>query len=76
MQIPYTIKHGDKELFSHPKIVPPHPCEVNCQIAHRKWFFNTYLFLIKPFLITKFDCTLIFKAHKNVQLSLLQLYFW
>jgi len=26
------------------------------QIGHRKWFLNTNLFLIKPFLIAKFDC--------------------
>ena len=26
------------------------------QIGHKKWFLNTNLFLIKPFLITKFDC--------------------
>ena len=26
------------------------------QIRHRKWFLNTNLFLIKPFLIAKFDC--------------------
>ena len=25
--------------------------------GHGKWFLNTNLFLIKPFLITKFDCT-------------------
>ena len=28
------------------------------QIGHRKWFLNTNLFLIKPFLIAKFDCTI------------------
>ena len=27
------------------------------QIGHGKWFLNTNLFLIKHFLITKFDCT-------------------
>ena len=27
------------------------------QIGHRKWFLNTNLFLIKMFLIAKFDCT-------------------
>ena len=27
------------------------------QIGHGKWFLNTNLFLIKPFLIAKFDCT-------------------
>ena len=26
------------------------------QIGRRKWFLNTNLFLIKPFLIAKFDC--------------------
>ena len=26
------------------------------QIGHRKWFLHTNLFLIKPFLIAKFDC--------------------
>ena len=26
------------------------------QIGHGKWFLNTNLFLIKPFLISKFDC--------------------
>ena len=28
------------------------------QIGHRKWFLNTNLFHIKPFLIAKFDCTM------------------
>ena len=28
------------------------------QIGHRKWFLNTNLFLIKPFLTATFDCTL------------------
>ena len=27
-----------------------------CQIGHRKWSLNTNFFLIKPFLIGKFDC--------------------
>ena len=31
-----------------------------CQIDRRKWFLNTNLFLIKPFLIVKFDCRWIF----------------
>jgi hypothetical protein len=35
-----------------PKV--PYPYEL--QIGHGKWFLNTNLFLIKPFLITKFDC--------------------
>ena len=32
---------------------------MNCKLAfgHRKWFLNTNLFLVKPFLITKFDCS-------------------
>ena len=33
----------------------PYPDEVNWQIGQRKWFLNTNLFLIKSFLITKFD---------------------
>ena len=33
----------------------PYPDEVNCQIGQRKWFLNTNLFLIKSYLITKFD---------------------
>ena len=32
-------------------------------IGHRKWFLNTNLFLIKPFLITKFDCTMQFHTY-------------
>ena len=32
------------------------------QIGHGKWFLNTNLFLIKPFLIAKFDCTLLIYA--------------
>ena len=39
-----------------PKV--PYSYKVNeWQIGHRKWFLNTNLFLIKPFLIAKFDCT-------------------
>ena len=34
----------------------PYPYEVNCQIGHKKWFLNTNLYLVKPFLNTKFDC--------------------
>ena len=34
----------------------PYPDEVNWQIGQRNWFLNTNLFLIKPFIITKFDC--------------------
>ena len=41
-----------------PKV--PYPYEVcKWQIVHGKWFINTNLFLIKPFLIAKFDCNLI-----------------
>ena len=29
---------------------------VNWQVGHKKWFLKTNLFLITPFLITKFDC--------------------
>ena len=36
----------------------PYPYEVNWQIGHRKWFLNINLFLIKEFLIAKFDCTM------------------
>ena len=36
----------------------PYPYEVIWQIGHRKWFLNTNLFLIKQFLIAKFDCTI------------------
>ena len=37
-----------------PKV--PHPYEVSkWQMGHRKWFLNTNLFLIKPFLVAKFD---------------------
>ena len=48
----------------------PYPYEVNWQIGHKKRFLNTNLFLIKPFLITKFDCT-----SKYVCLLLLQLFY-
>ena len=32
------------------------PYKSKLAIGHGKWFLNTNLFLIKPFLITKFDC--------------------
>ena len=35
------------------------------QIGHMKWFLNTNLFLIKPFLIAKFDCTSILDWWKD-----------
>ena len=36
------------------------------QIGHRKWFLNTNLFLIKQFLIAKFDCSIFcFISFKN-----------
>ena len=34
-------------------------------IGHGKWFLNTNLFLIKTFLITKFDCTKIYREFLN-----------
>ena len=33
------------------------------QIGHKKWFLDNNLFLIKPFLIAKFDCTWTFTAN-------------
>ena len=50
-----TIKLGNKELSGRPKIVP-YPYIGKWQIGHGKWFLNTNKFLIKPFLISKFDC--------------------
>ena len=35
------------------------------QIGHGKWFLNTNKFLIKTFLITKFDCIFIWIADSN-----------
>ena len=49
----------------------PYPYEENWYIEHRKQFLNTNLFLIKPFLITKFDCSMYFISLKN---SLLKIY--
>ena len=48
----------------------PYPYEVNWQIGHRKWFLNTNLFLIKPFLITKFDCTYKFQLKTTLALDM------
>ena len=44
-----------------PKV--PYPYEVNGKL-YRKWFLDTNLFLIKPFLITKFDCTCKFMLYE------------
>ena len=39
---------------------------IKWQISHRKWFLNTNLFLIKPFLIAKFDCiTKVYNIFRN-----------
>ena len=55
----------DKELFGTLKWFLNSKCSLSlwCKLAigHGKWFLNTNLFLIKTFLITKFDCTYIFK---------------
>ena len=40
------------------------------QIGHRKWFLNTNLFLIKPFLIAKFDCTISTTRFQNLSTAL------
>ena len=34
----------------------PYPYKSKWQIGQGKWFLNTNKFLIKPFLIAKFDC--------------------
>ena len=56
-----TVKLGNKELFGRPKIFLKAKSSLSLwskwQIGHGKWFLNTNLFLIKPFLIAKFDCT-------------------
>ena len=57
-KIQYTVKFGATKRFGHPKIVP-YSYEVNWQICHGKWF------LIKPFIITKFDCTIKSMNEKN-----------
>ena len=52
-----TVELGKKELFGRPTIVPQ--CKKffilmkGMANGHRKWFLNTNLFLIKPFLIAK-----------------------
>ena len=43
------------ELFLNAKCSPFLWCQLT--ISHEKWFLNTNLFLIKQFLIAKFDCT-------------------
>ena len=40
------------------------------QIGHRKWFLNTNFFLIKPFLIAKFDWNLDLKGNHHLGPSL------
>ena len=47
--------------------VVPNPYEVNWQVGHRKWFLNTNLFLIKPFLITKFDCNFLIQNNISIE---------
>ena len=48
----------------------PYPYKVNGKLVTGNWFLNTNLFLIKPFLIVKFDCTLgnyhVFKLDKII----------
>ena len=39
------------------------------QIGHGKWFLNTNLFLIKPFLIAKFDCICQFTSELTPNLN-------
>ena len=46
------------KLFLMPNV--PYPYEVNWQIGLRKWFLNNNLFFINLYLITKFDCTIVF----------------
>ena len=40
------------------------------QIGHWKWFVNTNLFLIKPFLIAKFDCIYVKQPKKSLPLKM------
>ena len=66
-----TAQLGDKELFVTLKLF------LNAQwylslwskltIGHGKWFLNTNLFLIKTFLITKFDFTYLKKETQILQ---------
>ena len=55
-----TVKLGNKELLVVLKLFLNAKSSLSLwskwQIAQWKWFFNTNLFLIKPFLIAKFDC--------------------
>jgi hypothetical protein len=48
------------------------------QIGHGKWFLNTNKFLIKPFLIAKFDCRMLIENKNNGMYSLFQtgMYDW
>ena len=43
----------------------PYPYKVNGKLVTGNWFLNTNLFLIKPFLIVKFDCTKFFFQKKG-----------
>ena len=45
-----------------PKV--PYPYEVSGKLF-TNWFLNTNVFLIKPFLITKFDCTMFHFQARN-----------
>ena len=47
------------EVTLYNSVTVPYPYEVKQQIGHGKWFHNTNLFLITPFLIAKFDCIII-----------------
>ena len=57
-----TVELGEKELFGCPKLFLNANCSLffwsKLKIGNGKWFLNTNLFLIKTFLITKFDCTI------------------
>ena len=66
-RIPCTVELGNKELFGHPKIamrtleLVQHFeifwVKMLVLILGYALFLNTNVFLIKPFLIVKFDCT-------------------
>ena len=54
-----AVELGNKELFGRLKLFLNAKSSLSLwskwQIGHMKWFLNTNLFLIKPFLIAKFD---------------------
>ena len=59
----FAVKFGDKELlFLNAK------CSLSSwsklAIGHKKWLLNNILFIIKPFLITKLDCTMIQNSYQ------------